>query len=223
VKTLILTGAESSMHELLDITIPSKQKYAALHGYDFMSVRSFTSDLTCGFTEKNIGFLRALLAFKLLRFYNNVMWLDADSIITNFTYTIDAFIQSNACFIASYDWLHYSQFSTGNFIIRKTVHTQQLFNMFIEVSKKYINNVMAEQATLNEICALTNDANYFNILDHKYLNSVPGFLVETETWKNDNNRSGIISPWTTDSFIAHFTGTSNSERIHLIKTNALGI
>jgi hypothetical protein len=179
--------------------------------------------VTCGFTEKNIGFLRALLAFKFLRFYDNVMWLDADSIVTNFTYSIDKFIQSNACFIASYDWLHYIQFSTGNFIIRKTEHTQQLFNMFIETSKKYINNIMAEQATLNEIHALTNDTNYFSILEHKYLNSVPEFLVKTETWKNDNNRSGILSPWTPDSFIAHFTGTSNSERIHLIKTNALGI
>jgi hypothetical protein len=63
----------------------------------------------------------------------------------------------------------------------------------------------------------------FGILDHKYLNAVPSFLVETQTWKNDNNRTGIISPWTPDCFLAHFTGTDNKERIELIKNNKLGI
>ena len=81
-KTLILTGCDKSMYDVLDLTIPSKQKYAAKHGYDFMSVRSFPGDAECGLEERHIGFQRTVLAFKLLRHYESVMWVDADSVIT---------------------------------------------------------------------------------------------------------------------------------------------
>jgi hypothetical protein len=223
-KTLLLTGSEESMLPVLDLTVQSKQLYCATHNYDFMSLRSFPADLECNFDSHHIGFLRAVFAFKMLRFYDNVMWLDADSIITNFKYKIEDFIGSGKTFIASYDWMHYNSFSTGNFIIRKTPDTQKLFNRFLHVSKYHLTNIMAEQATLNQIYhEAAETRNMFYILPHKYLNSVPAFLVHTNTWRNDNNRSGIIQPWTPDSFLAHFTGTSTAERVELLKSNKLNI
>ena len=223
-KTLVLTGSEQSMHEVLDLTIPSKQAYAVAHGYDFMSIRSFQDDQECGFSSKHIGFQRMVTSFKLLRFYQNVMWVDADAVITNNKYKIEDFIQGNESLIASYDWMHYTSFSTGNFIVRKTIYTEQLFNMFLNVSKHRLNDIMAEQGTLNQIyMSLPEYRHMFSVLPHKYLNSVPSFLVETDTWILDNNRSGIVEPWNSNSFLAHLTGTSTSERVQILTSNKLNL
>lgn len=223
-KTLILTGSDSSMKELLALSNISKQQYASMHGYDFLSVHTFFEDKECGFNDYHIGFLRATKAFKMLRFYDNVMWLDADAVVTNFNYKIQDFIKQDESFIASYDWMHYSSFSTGNFIVRKTKDTERLFGTFLNFSKNWINNVMSEQGTLNQIYAsFTEFKHMFNILPHKFLNSVPSFMIETKTWKDDNNRSGIVEPWNEESFLAHFTGASTSERIEIIQSNKLGL
>ena len=183
-KTLILTGCDKSMYDVLDLTIPSKQQYAAKHGYDFMSVRSFPGDAECGLEERHIGFQRTVLAFKLLRHYESVIWVDADSIITNFDYKIENFIKGDEC---------------------------------------YIELIVADQGALNHIHSRYSDKNFISVLDHKYLNGVPSFLVDTNTWKNDNNRTGIMAPWTEEHFLAHFTGTDNHERVQLIKDNKLGL
>jgi len=222
--TLILTGAEKTMHKVLDLTAPSKQKYAAIHDYDFMSMRSFAADKQCGFESHHVGFLKATMAFKLLRFYDVVMWLDADSIITNYDYKIEDFITGTGCYIASYDWMHYTSFSTGNFIVKRTKDVECLFNTFLNVSKSRLNDIMADQGALNLIYNFSTEyKNMFNVIPHKFLNSVPSFLVETKTWKDDNNRSGIVEPWNPECFLAHFTGTSTTERIELIGGNKLGL
>lgn len=223
-KTLILTGSDEGMLPVLDLTMASKQEYCKKHNYDLLSLRSFSADVECGFSSSHIGFLRAVNAFRLLRFYDCVMWIDADSIITNYNYKIQDFIVGDETFIASYDWMHYNSFSTGNFIIRKTPQVQELFNRFLNVSKFRLNDIMAEQGTLNQIYnESASMKSLFNILPHKFLNSVPEFLVETETWRNDNNRSGIVDPWTPESFLAHLTGTSTLERTNILLSNKLNL
>lgn len=223
-KTLILTGSDNNMMDVLNLTLPSKQNYCKKHNYDLLALRSFSADTECNFTSTHVGFLRAVMAFKQLRFYDNVMWIDADSIITNSDYKIEDFILNEACFIASYDWMHFNSFSTGNFIIRKTVNTQELFNRFLVVSQFRLNDIMAEQGTLNQIYRESDSfRKLFNILPHNYLNAVPDFLVTTDTWRNDNNRRGIVRPWTPDCFLAHLTGLSAAERVHILANNKLNL
>jgi len=223
-KTLILTGSDKQMIDVLDLTLPSKQEYCKKHNYDLLSLRSFAPDTECNFNLNHIGFLRAVMTFRQLRFYDNVMWIDADAIITNMDYKIEDFIQNDACFIASYDWMWYNSFSTGNFIIRKTKDTQDLFNKFIAGSRYRLNDIMQEQGTLNQIYReLDSNKRMFNILHHRFLNSVPEFLVETDTWRNDNNRSGIINPWNPDCFLAHLTGLSAEERVNILANNRLNL
>jgi|TARA_R110000868_G_scaffold138335_2_gene352386 hypothetical protein len=222
-KTLILTGSDKSMWDVLDLTNPSKQNYAASKGYDFMCLRSFPGIESCGFKEQHIGFQRTAFAFKLLNHYDNVMWVDADSVITNFDYKLEDFIHKDACYIASYDWMHHTSFSSGNFIVRRTQNVSNFFNAFVQISQHFLEMIVADQGALNQMYNIPQYREDFCILDHKYLNAVPGFLTETQTWIKDNNRSGIVAPWTKDSFLAHFTGTENSERIQLIKDNKLNL
>jgi hypothetical protein len=222
-RTLILTGSDAKMMDVLNLTLPSKQDYCKRHNYDLLSLRSFSADPQCNFTSKHVGFLRALTAFKQLRYYDNVMWVDADSIITNTEYKIEDFILNDACFIASYDWMHYNSFSTGNFIIRKTSSTQSLFNRFLNVSQFRLNDIMAEQGTLNQIYRESNEyKEMFNILPHKFLGAVPNIVHSTDTWSNDK-RCNIIDPWTPDCFLAHLTGMTAEERVNILTNNRLNL
>lgn len=217
-RTLIITGSDSSMHEVLDLSVSSKQKYAFNHGYDFMCLRSFSADKKCGFDSRHIGFLRATTCFKLLRQYEHIMWIDADALITNPNYKISDFVNEKSCVTASYDWMHYTTFSTGNFIVSRNDDTQKLFDMFLQISRFWLNDILQEQGTLNYIYSnLPEYKHMFNILPHKFLNSVPSCLINTKTWRQDNNRTGIVDPWTPESFLVHLTGTSASERVNLIK------
>jgi hypothetical protein len=231
-KTLILTGSDKGsdnrMHELLDLTIPSKQKYASIHEYDFLSLRSFPSDHECGFdSKKHVGYLRANIAFKMLRFYDAVMWIDGDSIVTNFDYKIEDFQKDDTCFTASYDWMHNFTFSAGNFVIYKNNKTQLLYNYFLALATQRIKNGDPgdqEQGTLNALwLRIPEVSNLFNILPHRFLGGVPAFITQTPSWierKNDNVGK-IISPWNKTNFLAHLTGISNHDRINIIKNNML--
>ena len=134
-RVLLLTGTtdilrspnetDNTMEEVFDLTLPSKQRYAKKYGYDLLSLRSFGSDKQNIFKDKHLGFLRALRAFEMLEHYNIVMWIDADSIITNDNFSINDFqIDENHSFYASWDWNNVGHsFSTGNFIIHKTKNT----------------------------------------------------------------------------------------------------
>lgn len=223
-KTLILTGSDERMLNVLDLTLPSKQEYCKKHNYDLLSLRSFhadTEDIQNNFNSYNIGFLRVLIAFKQLRYYDNVMWIDADSIITNMEYKIEDFILNDACFIASYDWMHFNSFSTGNFIIRKTSNMQSLIDKFISVSQNRLSDVMQEQGALNQIYTESNEyKEMFNILPHKFLGGVPNIVYDTASW---SGRWPLIDPWTPDFFLAHLTGMTAEERVEILSNNKLNL
>ena len=223
-RTLILTGSDDEMLSVLDLTLPSKQAYCKRHNYDLLSLRSFPADKECNFESRHIGFIRVATAFKLLKFYDNVMWVDADSIITNTDYKIEDFITGTETFIASYDWMWYNSFSSGNFIVRRTPDAQQLFNRFLAVSRYRLNDIMQDQGALNQI--FNESVEYrkmFNVLHHRFLGSVPALMVDTITWRNDNNRSGIINQWNPDCFLAHLTGATASDRIDILTNNKLNL
>jgi hypothetical protein len=227
-KVLILTGSDSNMHNVLDLTLPSKEKYAQKHGYDFIVKRSFDEEITK--YGLGLGFARAIMAFNYLEKYDIVMWVDGDSIITNDSFNIEQFIDDSHCFYASYDWLcnknsrfnRYS-FSTGNFIIKKDENTSKLFDSFLHYAQNVFKyEVMAEQGTLNFIYENTELRNLFLILDHKYLGAVPTCVGKVNNWNNHPERFGddatypIEYPWNSECFLAHLTGCSNEGRIQLL-------
>jgi hypothetical protein len=224
-RTLVITGGESSIWGTLDLTLPSKYKWCQKYGYDILVKRTWPGKPEFNFEEgiKHVGFLRVVTCFEQLKHYDNVIWLDADSIITNQDYKIEDFIDEQHCFFASYNWMvpenTNKEFTTGNFIIKRTPFPQieQLYNTFIQTSKYFLNNICVELATLNTVYNTTPLKEVMKILPHRYLNACPECLIQTQTWKNDNNRTGIVSPWNEDCFLAHLTGCSNIEREEVLK------
>lgn len=222
-RVLVVSGAtdserdpnsnDATMQEVFDLTLASKQRYAKKHGYDFLSIRSFGEDQSGVIPRTkygpHIGFIRVVRVFELLNAYDTVMWIDADSIVTNDNYKIEDFgVDDHHSFYASYDWEWKMSFSTGNFIVNKTKHTNYLINEFYRVCKNY----ESEQATLNDIFRRTNLNVLFRILDHKYLGAIPSIDICKDFW---GNRSGIPWPWTKECFLVHLTGLANSTRIDI--------
>jgi len=228
-RVLILTGTtdmlrnpnetDSTMEEVFDLTLPSKIKYAKKHGYDILALRSFGIDQNNIFTNTEIGFLRILRTFDMLKHYDIVMWVDADSIITNDNYSIDNFeLDNDHCFYASWDWTGKSTFSTGNFIIKNAPSTEDMFKTFLTVGK-YVkdNNIWGwEQTTMNIILDSTPLGKHIKVLDHKFLGSIPSIEIYKEQW---GTRKPINFPWNENCFLAHIGGITNYGRIKILKEN----
>ena len=225
-RTLIITGSEESMWNVLDLTLNSKYKWCQANGYDILIKRTWPDKPKLNFKGdlNHLGFLRAVACFEQLRYYDVVMWLDGDSIITNQNYKIEDFIDYEHSFFASYNWMFTEtptgEFTTGNFILTNTnsQDVENLYIKFIEVSKHFLNHVCQELITLNTIYKEPNFKRMMKILPHKYLNSCPNLIAETPTWKNDTSRGRIVSPWNEESFLAHLTGCSNQERYDMLTT-----
>ena len=216
---LIITGYtdltiptdDNTMKEVFDLTLPSKQRYANKHGYDLLSMRSFGTDKDNKFKKNDIGFLRADIAFKMIQYYDIVMWIDADSVITNDKYSIsDFYLDEDHCFYASWDWNGKNSFSTGNFIVTNTKNTQTFISFYNQVCMKFPH----EQDTLNALYINSPFRNIIKILDHKFLGAVPHIdMYGKELWKD---RMPIPYPWNSDCFLSHLTGISNKDRIRIL-------
>jgi hypothetical protein len=221
-RTLIITGTtdfgrspdstDNTMEEVFDLTLPSKKKYAQKHGYDFLAMRSFGIDKQNRYKPSDIGFLRALRTFEMLESYDCVMWIDADSLVTNTCYKIEDFlIPDNHVFYASYDWTGKFTLSGGNFIIQNTDKTIEFLNYYYKISKHFEE----EQTTLNYIAFKNPELNYIKILEHKFLGSVPSIdQYTTNVW---GRRPDPPYPWNRESFLVHVTGIGNKERIEILK------
>jgi hypothetical protein len=212
-----ISASDNTMADLVDLTLPSKQRYAKKHGYDLLSMRSLGCDIHEIFGRNEIGFQRALRSFEMLLSYDVVVWLDADSIITNDELKIEDIIgDSKYTFYASYDWHGYSNFSCGNFIIRKTPNVQDFINAFYSVGSSLSGPGREEQNTLNIMHMHTHFKNEFKILEHKFLSSIPTQEMYGSRWVAARP---IVGQWNQGCFLAHLTGASNKGRIEILNNN----
>lgn len=217
-KVLVFTGADEKMKEVFDLTIPSKLNYAKKWNYDFLMINSFKVYSQYGMDDRHIGFSRFISAMELLSHYDYVMWLDGDSIITNNSYNIHDFVKGEENFFFSYDWFtapegNHIFFSSGNFILKSGEDDEFLRKGFLDISQHHLNSDVQEQGALHNMFSQPEFSKYFKILEHKYLNSVPNYVSETEIWQG---RPSISFPWNENCFLAHFTGITNLDRVNII-------
>lgn len=204
------------MLDVFDATLKSKQLYAQKYNYDLMLLYSFGEDPNGIFHHYKLGILRVLRCIQFLNYYDTVMWIDADSLITNDSYKIEDFeIDNEHCFYCSWDWNGKFSLSTGNFILHKTKKLEQFNQLILSVGKYVVDNGIwgEEQTTVNIISQQPNSQNMIKVLDHKYLNSSPPESMFSEIGVN---RSPIPYPWTDESFLIHVTGLTNKHRLQIL-------
>ena len=227
---MVITGGDLNMQCILDLTLRSKQLYTSKHGYDLLIKKNWNSigkhhfkqheTELLGYAKPGMaiwGFMRVVWAFEMLRDYDAVMWIDADSIITNSEYTISDFVTEDHCLFVSHDWSTKSSFSTGNFIVKRHKFVHTMYSLFLDFSKHFIGDKCQEQVTLNYLYQKSIEVrNHTKMLSTKYLNSVPIEAQQTKTWAG---RADICDPWTTDSFLAHLTGITHDERKEILNSS----
>lgn len=214
--------ADSTMEEVFELTLPSKVRYAKKHGYDLLTLRSFGSGSLFGFKDTNLGLLRMVRSLQMLNFYDVVVWIDADTILTNDSMTVQDFgLNEDYVLYTSYDWptwaVPHHSISTGNFILKKNKNLEKFVRAFLEVGKRYTEGWGEEQSTINWLYQHTDIRNIIKILDHKYLGGVPASLMKYRLALH-NDRTPIYSPWDRTHFLSHITGLPNKIRVEILRS-----
>jgi hypothetical protein len=213
-KVLVVSGyhdyePDYSYKKVFDMTLKSKIDYCDKHNYDFLAIRRFP----CGI--KDIGKMRLIYCLDLAQRWETVLWIDADSIITNSSISVEQMGLGDCCFYASPDYgqwaLSGGYVNTGNFIIKNTSRLKEFYYTFINI----INSFDNEQSMINHILKTPIGSSFIQILENKYLGSQPKWANDMRTILYnvpvDNPRS-----WVNSDFIAHLAGLPNDVRIEVL-------
>jgi hypothetical protein len=137
---LVLTGYDDNMKELGDICMPSKLAYAERHGYHFECVRDYPKDV-------HPSWHKLQLLKDRIDQYDAILWLDADSIVTEPNRTVLYFLNAGEGWTiyeahqgevlhASQDWCAPADerpsdakgINFGNFVLRNSPDTHRMLD-----------------------------------------------------------------------------------------------
>lgn len=199
---LVLTGYDEAMAPVGDLTNPSKEAYARQHGYSFLCNRAYTPD-----THPSWQKIRLLQ--DLLPAFDAILWLDADTLVTNPTIGAEHFAGRTGEVIVSRDWSTSTDedaphhFSLGNFFITNCQESFRILHLMAR-KKQWANQPLWEQQALQELHREHEDIRpLVHVLGRRALNSVP--------------YRDAPEPWQPGDFLCHFTGIANVIRIQQIE------
>jgi len=218
-KVLLLTGYDDNLKEIGDITSRVMADYATKHGIDFLRIRQYDCNLHPSW-QKSEHVARQLKAG-----YDRVIWLDADTVITNFD--VDPFNRAwNAPVQVSRDWgldaTEDHHFSMGNFVTNKDRRGFQDF-LWCQLPKyigvwgdKPLWEQSACQAWYQEQLQLVQDptnlvlhpAHVIKMLPRRTFNSVHASLAPSAP-----------EPWQPGDWLCHLTGEeiTNEKRMKVLR------
>lgn len=215
-KTLILSAWTENISELAKITSATKEEYAALHGYEYLG-HIFSSNLSpdCS-SSLEASSARALpastehpswrklkLFLDLLPTVDRLLWIDADSYVSNPTISLDQIPYINGL-TASRDWsvnAGLEHFCGSAMIL--TPHALPLVEQAY-LKTHWANFPFWDQSALRE--ASLDFKNYLRVLPRRALNAVP---QELRPW--------AAEPWEPHDFLCHLTCIKNEERFEFLR------
>lgn len=199
---LVLTGYDAAMAAVGDLTNPSKEAYARRHGYSFLCNRAYEAD-----THPSWQKIRLLQ--DLLPCFDAILWLDADTLVTNPAIATEYLTIRPGSIIVSHDWSTCTDedaphhFSLGNFLITNCQESFRLLHLMAR-KKQWANQPLWEQQALQELHRENEEIRpLVHILARRALNSVP--------------YRDAPEPWQPGDFLCHFTGIANEIRIPEIR------
>ena len=198
-RTLILSAWTENMEALAKITSATKLDYASLHGYEYLG-HVFSSDST-----EHPSWRKLRLFLDLLPTVDRLLWIDADSFVSNPTITLDdiPYIEG---LTASRDWsvnAGPNDFCGSAMIL--TPHALPL------VERAYLkthwkNFPFWDQSALRE--ASLDFKNLLHVLPRRALNAVP---QELRPW--------AAEPWEPRDFLCHMTCVNHEERFDFLRSH----
>lgn len=199
-KILVLTGADSFMTPVANLTSSNHRAYALRHGYDFERVSEYPAD--CHPSWHKLALLRERLPK-----YDAILWLDADSVITCPSTRVQSFGNRPGLTVSA-DWTHptledaIKHFSLGNFIFTNCPGSFEILEK-ASLRTEWKNQPLWEQQAIQEEYRANPDIRqHVHILPRRALNAVPATEKTTGP-----------EPWQPGDFLCHMTFQSNESRV----------
>jgi len=191
-KTVVLTAWTPNMEIVVDMLSPTKIAYARKHGYEFRG------HILEEKPNEHPAWGKLALLLEVLPQFDRLLWIDADSFVTNPEIALDQIPQIDGL-TASRDWGIDStlrDFSSAGMIL-----TPKALPLIEAASRKkhWANCPLWDQNGLRE--AAREFKNLLHILPRRTLNAVPQAL-----------HPFAIEPWQKGDFLCHLTCKSNEER-----------
>jgi len=212
-KVLLLTGYDKNLFEIGRVSTPDKIAWQKINRLQFKLVTKFNSD-THPCWQKLVLMRKSLLAG-----FDYVLWIDADSLITNMRITFECLfsehIRNRAWLVASRDYSE-SQYPQGDNSVNFSSSCMligrvglKLVDMALALSSRFSNAPLHEQSALQTIL-IENQAMKSNvsILSNRTLNSVPKTI-----------QPNSINGWEPGDFIAHLSCIDNGSRLRWFNEN----
>lgn len=197
-KTLILTAWTENMEAVVEITSATKVEYAHKHNYQY------AGHLIKKKPDEYPAWAKLELLLHLLPTVDRVLWIDADSFVTNPEISLEQ-IPHIEGLTASRDWgvdAGLYDFSSSGMIV-----TQKALPLIKLASEKkhWANYPLWDQNALREASRDFN--NLLHVLPRRTLNAVP---QELHPW--------AMEPWKEGDFLCHLTNKSNKDRRDFLDT-----
>lgn len=194
-KTLLLTGFDKRMQPIGELTAPLMLSYASKHQMDFLCVRTFPEGKP-GYWHKMVC---VISAFK--DGYEQVIWMDADQVITNPEYVPNF----DNGFHASLDWgadvtedWHFTMAAFCAF-----PNSLPLFEWVVDHEKEYINGPFPEQTPMRHLYETDRDfRSLMTIHPRQLFGAVPKQVHEN-----------VVEPWNRNCWMCHITMLEVPDRV----------
>lgn len=198
-KIAVASIATHDMDELTKITWPNKLEYCRKHGYHGI-LQSQTWDY--------LGFDKIIFINNLLNSneYDWILWLDNDTLFTNFNKKIEDVIDNNFHFIMATDS---NGPNAGVFLVKNSeqgrAYIKHLKQKMYEL--KPVNKYLfgEEQTAIQATYQDPNYSSYIKILPQKYINAYPYSTVYGHP-NGKNDTLGVNGNWERGDFILHVPG-----------------
>lgn len=196
-KIAVASIATPDMDELTKITWPNKLEYCRKHSY-YGILQSQSWDY--------LGFDKVIFIDSLLDSdqYDWILWLDNDTLFTNFNKKIEDVIDNNYDFIISTDYG--TKPNAGVFLVKNSDNGKKYIKILKQkmYELKPVNKFLfGEEQTA--IQATYQDYNFIKIIPQKYINAYPYSDIYGHP-NGLNDSLGVNGNWESGDFILHIPG-----------------
>ena len=197
-KVIVTTGYDDNFAEIGDLTTHGKRLYAKKFGYDFSCKRIYKEDT-------HPSWQKIEHVIQLLASHETVIWLDADTVITNPNFDIIA--ECKPGLNVSRDWNNnhpFANMSLGNFVT-----TRDALQIWLLASSLYewANKFDWDQGAVRRVYENNPDIrNLFHIHPRRLFNAVDSRI-----------RPNVIEPWQPGDWLTHLTADDMGSRVRIAR------
>jgi len=191
-KICILTIHSNEYKNLANITLPNKKEYCDKHGYDLIFYENFN--------HPQID--KTLFIYDTILKYDVVFWLGADTLITNFNFKIEEFINNKPIIIVE----DINGINADSIIFKKTDKVLEFIEKWYKMP---IIDWEGEQGNFRRLSLESDYSDHIEIVEQKKINAYDYTLYG----KTYEGRYNINMCWAENDFILHLPGLNNNIRI----------